>query len=132
MSTTPGTSRNTKVLVIEDDHNLRDMLEVVLELNDNIDVQTLGDERQALQVCKSYDPDVVVLDVRLPHLSGEKVAAQLRTERPDVQIISMSGFEPAERPWADAQVVKTVSFIEDLRRAIKRRTAQPDQRSEVG
>jgi len=111
----------TRVLVIEDDHHMRDLLEIVLDLDDGIDVETLGDERQAAGVCRRYQPDVVVLDLRLPHVSSEDVAAQLRSERPGVQIISMSGFDPDDRPWADDQVVKTVTLLEDLKELIGRR-----------
>ena len=113
-----GASSNTRVLVIEDDHHLRDLLQIVLDLEQNIEVETLDDERKALEVCRDYRPDVVLLDVRLPHVSGEKVAEQLRSEQPDVRIISMSGFERAERPWADEQVVKSVTLLEDLHRAL--------------
>ena len=112
-------SNNTRVLVIEDDHHLRDLLQVVLDLENNIEVETLDDERKAAEVCRDYRPDVVLLDVRLPYLSGEKVAEQLRSERPDVRIISMSGFERGDRPWADDQVVKSVSLLEDLHRALE-------------
>lgn len=107
----------TRVLVIEDDKNLRDLLEMVLD-HDHLQVETLGDERDAVQVCRRYRPDVVVLDVKLPHLSGEKVAAQVRSAQPDVRIISMSGFDRADRPWADEQVVKSVTLLEDLHRAL--------------
>ena len=112
-------SSNTRVLVIEDDHHLRDLLHVVLDLEKNIEVETLDDERKAAEVCRDYRPDVVLLDVRLPYLSGEKVAEQLRSERPDVRIISMSGFERGDRPWADDQVVKSVTLLEDLHRALE-------------
>ena len=68
---------NTRVLVIEDDHHLRDLLEVVLDLDEEIEVETLGDEREAATVCRRYQPDVVVLDLLLPHLRSEDVAQQL-------------------------------------------------------
>lgn len=110
----------TRVLVIEDDHHLRDLLEVVLDLQENLQVETLGDERHALETCRRYRPDVVVLDLMLPHVSGDKIAAQLRAERPDVRIISISGLEPTPRPWADEQVVKGTTLVEDLHRALER------------
>ena len=127
-----ATVSNTRVLVIEDDHNLRHLLEVVLDLEQDIEVETLDDERKAAQVCRRYRPDVVLLDVRLPHLSGERVAADLRSEQPDVRIISMSGFEPANRPWADEQVVKSVTLLEDLHRALGGERKLQRDRSDLG
>lgn len=109
---------NTRVLVIEDDKNLRDLLQLVLDTGEGIEVETLGDERDAVQVCQRYQPDVVILDLALPYMDSEEVAAQLRSERPDLRIISMSGFDPGDRPWADHQVVKTITLIDDLHRAI--------------
>lgn len=119
MTATAEAVRSTRVLVIEDDHHLRDLLEIVLDLEGGLEVETLGDERRARQVCRRYRPDVVVLDVKLPHISGDVVAAQLRSEDPGVRIISMSGFEPEDRPWADRQVVKSVTLLEDLQRALR-------------
>ncbi len=110
----------TRVLVIEDDHHLRDLLEVVLDLEQGVQVATLADERQAVAACRRYEPDVVVLDLMLPYISGEEVAAQLRAEKPDVRIISISGLEPSSRPWADDQVVKSGTMVEELHRALAR------------
>ena len=110
----------TRVLVIEDDHHLREMLEVVLDLEQGVEVATLADERQAVAACRAYQPDVVVLDLMLPHLSGEHVAAQLREEEPSIRIISISGLEPSPRPWADAQVVKSGTMVEELHAALAR------------
>ena len=108
----------TRVLVIEDDHHLRDLLEVVLDLEPGIEVETLADERRALEAYRRYQPDVVVLDLMLPHIGGDEIAAQLRAERPEVKIISISGLEPSPRAWADEQVVKCGSMVEDLQRAL--------------
>lgn len=110
----------TRVLVIEDDHHLRDLLEVVLDLEQGVQVATLADERQAVAACRRYEPDVVVLDLMLPYISGEEVAAQLRAEKPDIRIISISGLEPSSRPWADEQVVKSGTMVEELHRALER------------
>lgn len=110
----------TRVLVIEDDHHLRDLLEIVLDLEHGVQVATLADERQAVAACRRYEPDVVVLDLMLPHVSGDEVAALLRAEKPDLRIISISGLEPSPRPWADEQVVKSGSMVEDLHRALAR------------
>lgn len=113
----------TRVLVIEDDHHLRDLLQVVLDLEQDVEVETLADERRAVEAYRRYRPDVVVLDLMLPHVSGEEIAAQLRAERSDLRIISISGLEPTSRPWADQQVVKSGTLVEDLHRALARERA---------
>ena len=110
----------TRVLVIEDDHHLRDLLEIVLDLEQGVEVATLSDGRQAVEAFRRYQPDVVVLDLMLPHVSGDEVAAQLREESDDVRLISLSGFEPSPRAWADDQVVKCSTMVEDLHRALAR------------
>jgi CheY-like chemotaxis protein len=124
--TTDDTTRThevTRVLVIEDDHHLRDLLEVVLDLEQGVEVATLADERQAVAAYRAYQPDVVVLDLMLPHISGDEVAAQLRAEEPGVRIISISGLEPSPRPWADEQVVKSGRMVEELHAALARSRA---------
>jgi DNA-binding response OmpR family regulator len=84
------------ILLCEDDQNLRQLLRVVLGGGYRFLEATNGDE--AIKLALEERPDLVILDLMLPKLSGLDVLARLRTEpaagRPRVIVMSA---------WADAE-----------------------------
>ena len=66
-----------KVLVVEDENNLRDVLRIQLE-SDGFQVLQAKDGREALDVALKGLPDLVLLDVMLPHVDGYEVCRRLR------------------------------------------------------
>ena len=65
------------VLVAEDDPDLRSLLRHVLEA-DGHEVRLAGDGREALDLIREAAPDLVVLDLMMPRLSGFEVLRELR------------------------------------------------------
>jgi len=109
------------VLVVEDNGALRFALRVMLEYEPYVErVETVPSGEHALRIAPDLKPDVVVTDTGLPGLSGEEVAARLRSMFPNARIISFSGHDgPA--PWADCKITKAGSnAIEDLLAAVSR------------
>lgn len=78
-----------KLLVVEDDKNLRDLIKNFLE-NDRYLVDTANDGKEALSCIKMNDYDCVLLDLNLPALDGIKVAQKVRDARMDVPIIMVT------------------------------------------
>ena len=77
------------VLVVEDDQDLAEMLGIVLNgAGIEVDLVSRGDE--VLEVFKTNQPDVVLLDVMLPGLDGVEVCKAIREESPRVPIIFLS------------------------------------------
>jgi two-component system OmpR family response regulator len=70
---------SAKILIVEDDQNLLDTLKYNL-LQDGYDVVTAVDGLQALEVAREEEPDLIVLDIMLPELSGYEVCRILRKE----------------------------------------------------
>jgi len=68
-----------KILVVEDDRNLLDTLEYNLRRED-YEVITAVDGEQALESARKENPDVIILDIMLPELSGLEVCRILRKE----------------------------------------------------
>jgi two-component system OmpR family response regulator len=67
----------TKVLVVDDEPNIRALLSATLRLVD-FDVRVAGTGGEALTEADQFMPDLVVLDVMLPDLDGFEVARRLR------------------------------------------------------
>jgi DNA-binding response OmpR family regulator len=65
------------ILVVDDDPGLRQVIQWALEEEGWL-VQTAADGRQAVEQARRFRPRLVVLDMGLPQLDGEQVAAALR------------------------------------------------------
>ncbi|MBO3743914.1 response regulator transcription factor [Actinoplanes flavus] len=68
-----------RVLVAEDDAKQAKLIQVYLE-RDGHSVQVVGDGRSAVDRCRAYQPDLIVLDIMLPVLDGLDVCRVLRAE----------------------------------------------------
>ena len=103
------------VLVVEDHADLRDMLAVLLE-SEGYDVQTAENGAEALSSLEKSRPDVILLDLMMPVMSGDEFRRrQLADPRyKDVPVICMTaahdGRERAERLRADEYFQKPVDF----------------------
>ena len=77
-----------RVLVVEDDPEIADVLRRSLR-QEGYEVRTSGDGVDALDVATGFVPDIVVLDLGLPHLDGVEVCRRLRAES-DVPILMLT------------------------------------------
>src|SRR6266540_933435 len=66
------------ILVVDDERKIRDLVRSYLEL-EGYAVLVADSGERALEAASRSDPDLVVLDLGLPDLSGEEVARTLRT-----------------------------------------------------
>ena len=80
------------MLVVEDEHKLRDLVRAYLEHEDLV-VYSTGSGAEALQVGRRSPLDLVVLDLSLPDVPGEEVARELRAGS-DVPIIMLTAKSP--------------------------------------
>jgi DNA-binding response OmpR family regulator len=78
----------SKILVIEDERKIARFLELELR-HEGYDVETAGDGRTGLERALEGSPDLLVLDLMLPELSGIEVCRRLRHES-DVPIIMLT------------------------------------------
>lgn len=85
------------VLLAEDDHAVRRMTGRILR-NAGYRVLEAGDGLSALALWRTYadEVDVLVADVRMPHLRGDTLAAQVLAERANFPVVLVTGF--AEEP----------------------------------
>jgi two-component system, chemotaxis family, chemotaxis protein CheY len=74
---TDDRSPSVRVLVVEDEPDLRDIAKIVLE-EDGFDVLTASDGKVGLERLLAWKPDVVLLDMGLPVMTGEEFVAAMR------------------------------------------------------
>lgn len=111
-------------LVLVDDHDeLRQTLRRMLERSTEIEVVgEAADGAEALQIVDASHPDVVLVDVNLPHVEGTACTRRIKTRFPDVRVVAWSGELYGEsemrQAGADAFVLKggpSDDLIEALR-----------------
>lgn len=95
------------VLVEEDEPTVREMVAEVLA-GDGLRVVTAADGRQALESFRAEPPDLVLLDLMLPGLSGMEVGRILRRESPVPMIMLAALDSEATRSW-DSRLVRTTT-----------------------
>ncbi len=128
----PGAGKKTRILIVEDEPamvaGLRDNFEY-----EGYEVISAADGAEGLARALADNPDLVVLDVMMPRMSGLDVCKQLKAERPSVPIIMLTargqeidkvvGLELG----ADDYVTKPFSIRELMARvkAVLRRVSSP-------
>ncbi|ORB13099.1 response regulator transcription factor [Mycobacterium noviomagense] len=117
------------VLVVDDEAVLAEMVSMALRY-EGWDVTTAGDGSSAITVARSHRPDVVVLDVMLPDMSGLEVLRKLREQNPQLPVLLLTAKDAVEDRIAgltaggDDYVTKPFSIEEVVLRlrALLRRT----------
>lgn len=79
-----------RILVIDDDFQMREMLGVILERK-GYDVKTASDGKAALQLQSKKPFDIVITDIIMPEKEGLETISELRRGYPRVKIIAISG-----------------------------------------
>lgn len=87
----PTTSSKAIIVVADDDLDLCELLEMKLRQS-NYDVYTAMDGVQALEVVRRVRPNLVILDIMMPLMTGMEVLRQLKSESAtaDIPIILMT------------------------------------------
>jgi two-component system, OmpR family, alkaline phosphatase synthesis response regulator PhoP len=84
-------SAMTKVLVVDDEISISSAVAYALR-REGYTVETAGDGQEALERVESFDPDVMVLDVMMPKLSGYDVCRKLGDrQRPAILLLTVKG-----------------------------------------
>lgn len=88
----------TKIAIVEDNKTIRESLaEFVQSDAENRCVCTCATAEEALRVLPKHAPEIVLMDVQLPNMSGIECCAQLKQLLPNVQIIMVTVYEDTER-----------------------------------
>ena len=81
--------RKTKVLIVDDEPAIREVLEMILQ-EWGYDVRLASDGAEAKQLVETYDPEIVISDVVMPQLSGLDLLRCLKTGNPNRPVIMVT------------------------------------------
>lgn len=78
----------SRILIVEDEAKIARFVTLELE-HEDYEVRSAGDGRSGLEMCESWQPDLMILDLMLPQLSGIEVCRRIR-QSSDVPIIMLT------------------------------------------
>jgi two-component system, OmpR family, response regulator len=127
-----------RVLVVDDESTLTELLSMALRY-EGWDVRGAGDGQAAVMTARSFQPDVVVLDIMLPDMDGLAVLRQLRSQVSDVPVLFLTAKDAVEDRIAgltaggDDYVTKPFSLEELVARlrALLRRSGMTSVRDDA-
>jgi len=81
-----------KILIVEDDESARTLMQLIL-LEDNYDVYLAEDGVEALEVFKTHKPDIIILDIFLPRMTGLEFLEEIKPQLEDsYEVIIVTGY----------------------------------------
>ncbi len=82
-----------KVILIDDDQLVCMSLKIILEAHSDIEICAIGhDGSEALDLYRNYQPDVLLMDVRMQKMNGTEALEQILSEFPEAKVLFLTTF----------------------------------------
>lgn len=114
-----------KVMIADDQELIRDSLKIVLEQNEDMQVTALAsDGEECLELLEKQQPDVILMDVRMPGVDGVQATRLIKAKYPKLRIIILTTFDEDEYVFnalkygASGYLLKGVS-VSELSQAVR-------------
>ncbi|MGZ4478826.1 MAG: response regulator [Nocardioidaceae bacterium] len=106
--------RGTRVLVVDDQELVRAGFTLILEKAGMDVVGQAGDGVEAVEAAQRTDPDVVLMDVRMPRLDGIEATRRLLAVRPATKVLALTTFDLDEYLYAAVQAGACGFLLKDV------------------
>ena len=117
-------SNNQKptILVCDDEEGVRESFKLILEDHYNLRFALNGLE--AIETLKSFTPDLMLLDIKMPKTHGMEILRQIKKSKPKLPIIIVTGYQSVEmaqdslkngaadyipKPFSSKQILKAIA-----------------------
>jgi two-component system, NarL family, response regulator YdfI len=106
-----------KILIADDHLIIRQGLRLILETEDDFElVAEASDGAEALRLCKTHHPDVVLMDLRMPNMDGLTAIERLRAEQPGIAVVILTTFNEDELMFRGLQAGARGYLLKDTDR----------------
>ncbi|MFA6280994.1 MAG: response regulator [Candidatus Omnitrophota bacterium] len=120
---------NKKILIVEDEKEVLSFLADSLKRR-NFIVETSADGRDAIKKTGSFNPDLVLLDIMLPEISGLEVLSWIKKNKPDIFVMLASAKKELEdlktgysleadyyitKPYTIEEIIKGINIMFSFR-----------------
>lgn len=83
-----------RLLIIDDEAGPRASLRLLF--SGEFDVRTADSGRTGIEAARDWDPDIVILDIRMPDMIGTEVLKRIRRHRPRAEVIMLTAYQSLE------------------------------------
>src|SRR6202051_1845193 len=105
-------NKKFRVLIVDDSTFMRKVLETIFNYDDQL--QVVGhakDGREAVALAESLKPDVITMDINMPHLDGLQATAQIMTTNPRPIVIVSSESKDGAASTLKALELGAIEFV---------------------
>src|SRR5574339_307074 len=107
-----------KILIADDHLIIRQGLRLILETENDFElVGEASDGAEALSLCKKLNPDVVLMDLRMPNMDGLTAIERLRSEQPEIAVVILTTFNEDELMFRGLQAGARGYLLKDTDRS---------------
>ena len=109
----PGTTRKKKILVVDDEVRMTRILKIILERTGNYEVRTESVGFNVVSVARAFMPDLILLDIVMPDMSGEDVLAEIEKyeDLRHIKIVFLTGILTKEETGDSGIMIGDYFFL---------------------
>jgi len=82
------------ILICDDEEGVRESFNLILGEDYKLDFVNNGDE--ALQYLLKVNPDLVIMDIKMPKKNGLEALKELRQQKPNIKVVMVTGYQSVE------------------------------------
>ena len=106
---------NITVLIVDDQRLIREGIASLLAIQEGIEiVGTAVNGQQAIELAQKHQPDVVLMDVRMPVMDGVAATAAIRRQQPKCQVLMLTTFDDEEYIVKSLQAGASGYLLKDI------------------
>lgn len=89
--------KNIKLLLVDDQELIRESLAYVINTDEDIEVVGLAaDGKEAVMLCESLQPTIVLMDIQMPNLNGIEATKIIKQRWPNIKVMILTTFQEIE------------------------------------
>lgn len=111
-----------KILVADDEMSIRLLYSEELR-EEGYEVYLASNGKEALEVVDKVPIDLIILDIKMPEMSGIEVLRQIKEKNPNLPVLLSSAYSEYKQDfgtWASEEYIVKSSDLEDLKAAVKK------------
>lgn len=86
--------KKASILICDDEPGIRESLKLILE--EEYHLAYVGHGRDAVAHVKKHQPDLAILDVKMPYLNGLEALRSIKRARPGTRVLMITGYESSD------------------------------------
>lgn len=120
----PAQNKKPVILVCDDEEGIRESFKLILD--EKYQLKFANNGLEALDLLKSFSPDLMLLDIKMPKMHGMEILKQVKKLKPSLPVIIITGYQSVEmaqealkngaadyipKPFGSNEILKAVKTI---------------------